>query len=278
MIDFSPDQKAITIPEGTVFRILGKDSVLWLKDYLNYTLSSDGTYYTCDGVRDGYDDTEFVILGEYNGIPVTAIGASAFYQHGRITSVTIREGITSIGNDAFREVSGASKLVNIKLPDSLKEIGDGTFRYAAKMELAELPAGITKILDQAFYGCSRVTFTALPVGITTIYSQCFRGCSRMALTELPPKLKGIETQGFYTCSALAIKKIPATVTSIASSAFYNCTGLTELTFEGTPKTINASAFNGCTNLKTINVPWAEGAVADAPWGATNAVINYNYTG
>jgi hypothetical protein len=26
------------------------------------------------------------------------------------------------------------------------------------------------------------------------------------------------------------------------------------------------------------VPWAEGAVANAPWGATNATINYNYTG
>lgn len=39
--------------------------------------------------------------------------------------------------------------------------------------------------------------------------------------------------------------------------------------------IVADAFEGCTNLTTINVPWAEGAVANAPWGATNATINYN---
>lgn len=42
--------------------------------------------------------------------------------------------------------------------------------------------------------------------------------------------------------------------------------------------IAADAFEGCTNLITINVPWVEGAVANAPWGATNATINYNYTG
>lgn len=29
---------------------------------------------------------------------------------------------------------------------------------------------------------------------------------------------------------------------------------------------------------TRGVPWAEGAVTNAPWGATNATINYNYTG
>lgn len=43
-------------------------------------------------------------------------------------------------------------------------------------------------------------------------------------------------------------------------------------------TIATDAFEGCTNLTAINVPWAEGAVANAPWGATNATINYNYTG
>jgi hypothetical protein len=32
---------------------------------------------------------------------------------------------------------------------------------------------------------------------------------------------------------------------------------------------------GCTNLTEINVPWLEGEIPDAPWGADNAVINYN---
>lgn len=70
--------------------------------------------------------------------------------------------------------------------------------------------------------------------------------------------------------------LPSGITSIGYGSFYGCTSLTSLTFEGTPNTIAPSSFNGCTNLTVINVPWAEGAVANAPWGATKATINYNY--
>lgn len=61
-----------------------------------------------------------------------------------------------------------------------------------------------------------------------------------------------------------------------NSAFYYCINLTSITFEGTPVSIGSSAFSNCTKLTAINVPLAEGAVENAPWGATNAIINYNY--
>ena len=78
-------------------------------------------------------------------------------------------------------------------------------------------------------------------------------------------------------SAVTLASLPEGVTSIGSNAFRSCTGLTTLTFKGTPTSIVSNTFSGCTNLTIINVPWAEGAVANAPWGATNATINYNYT-
>ena len=40
--------------------------------------------------------------------------------------------------------------------------------------------------------------------------------------------------------------------------------------------IPKNAFMNCTALTDIYVPWSEGEVAHAPWGATNATINYNY--
>ena len=94
--------------------------------------------------------------------------------------------------------------------------------------------------------------TSLPNGITSIGSYAFSGCTNLALTSLP---EGI--------------------TSIGSSAFYNCTGLTSITFKGTPTKVASNAFSSCTNLKDIYVPWSEGAVANAPWGATNATIHYD---
>ena len=88
----------------------------------------------------------------------------------------------------------------------------------------------------------------------------------------------IRDSAFYGCGNLALTSLPKGITSIGYYAFAHCTGLTSLTFLGTPTSIASSAFQNCTNLTTINVPWAEGAVANAPWGATNATINYNYTG
>ena len=83
---------------------------------------------------------------------------------------------------------------------------------------------------------------------------------------------------FYGCESLALTSLPSGITKIGGNAFQNCTGLTSITFQGKPKSISSDAFNGCKNLKTINVPWARGAVSGAPWDATNATINYNYTG
>ena len=96
---------------------------------------------------------------------------------------------------------------------------------------------------------------------------------------LPSDLTSIGQYAFFACTNLALTSLPAGVTSIGHSAFQNCKGIKKVTFEGIPTgMISSSAFPGCTNLTVINVPWAEGAVPNAPWGATNATINYNYTG
>ena len=95
------------------------------------------------------------------------------------------------------------------------------------------------------------------------------------------KMYGYETiraYAFYNCFDLALTTLPSGITNIGDYAFVECSSLVSLTFEGTPENIGASAFADCNNLTTINVPWAEGAVANAPWGAANATIHYGYTG
>ena len=87
----------------------------------------------------------------------------------------------------------------------------------------------------------------------------------------------VRDYAFANCTNLALTSLPEGLTSIGNGAFVGCTSLTSITFKGTPTTIAANAFNSCTNLTDIKVPWAEGAVANAPWGATNATITYNYT-
>ena len=110
----------------------------------------------------------------------------------------------------------------------------------------------------------------------TIPDYLFFGCTNLSLTELPSGVTSIGIGAFGHCTSLALTELPSGVTSIGARAFENCTNIHSLTFKGTPNAISKNAFFGCTNLTTINVPWAEGAVENAPWGATNATINYNY--
>ena len=138
--------------------------------------------------------------------------------------------------------------------------------------------GYTIIRSYAFYNCSKLALASLPSGITSIGDYAFYMCSNLALTSLPSGITSIGNYAFYLCSNLALTSLPSGITSIGNNAFNKCLGLDSLTFEGKPKSISSSAFKECTKLTTINVPWAPGAVADAPWGAINATINYNYAG
>lgn len=84
---------------------------------------------------------------------------------------------------------------------------------------------------------------------------------------------------FKGCSSLSKFPYMPELISLQTNAFNGCTGLTEFKMYETSGTnsvtIIGNAFAGCTNLKDIYVPWAEGEVANAPWGAINATIHYN---
>lgn len=137
--------------------------------------------------------------------------------------------------------------------------------------------GYTKIRDNAFAACVNLALTSLPEGITEIGNAAFRFCNNLALTSLPAGITSIGGYAFGRCTNLALTSLPAGITSIGDFAFSECRNLTNIIFKGTPTSISSTTFDACRNLTVINVPWAEGEVAGAPWGATNATINYNYT-
>ena len=198
--------------------------------------------------------------------------------------------LTSIA-DAIREKGGTTEQLMfpdgfISAVESIQSGGGGGAKepyieetYDANGNLIGVNlVGYTTIRPYAFQGCTSLALTSLPSGLTSIGDNVFQGCTRLALTSLPSGITSIGYNAFYNCTSLALTSLPSGLTSIGINAFRNCTGLASITFNGKPGSIDSTAFNSCTNLKTINVPWASGEVANAPWGATKATINYNYTG
>ena len=254
------------------------------------TVTENGEYTPPEGV-DGYAPvtvnvtapstemtaSEFVEGGftEVNIPNTTKIRDYAFYHQKTLTNV-IMPNVTSIGSNAF---GNCTLLAITKLPSGLKTISGAAFSTCSKLALTELPSGLTSIPDSAFMKCNDLALTELPSGITGLLGGgAFQQCSKLALKSLPSGITEIGSNCFYGCSSLAITEIPSGVTKLNYNTFYGCTGLTSITFKGTPTSIGTNVFGGCKNLTTINVPWAEGAINGAPWGATNATINYNYTG
>lgn len=114
----------------------------------------------------------------------------------------------------------------------------------------------------------------------------FQNCYRLALKfpgqssassdcVFPSGVTRINQYSFNANKKLTSLDFPSTLDAIEVDAFRSNTQLTTIKFRGTPSAINANAFRSCSNVTTINVPWGEGAVTGAPWGAANATVNYN---
>lgn len=128
-----------------------------------------------------------------------------------------------------------------------------------------------------------VAVTELPEflnGLTEIRDYAFYRSENLALTSLPDSITSIGEYAFGLCNSLTSITLPKSLTSVDNYAFSSCGNLTTVTFKGKPTSIGTYAFSNCKKLTTINVPWKDGEVYGdyCSWGATNATINYEYTG
>jgi hypothetical protein len=153
-------------------------------------------------------------------------------------------------------------------------IEDNIFKNYTALETAILPNTLTTIGIGSFENCTSLTLTTLPDTVTTINNNAFNNCASLSLTTLPTSLITIGNNAFSGTAMAGEIHIPNTVTTIGDNIFSN-TGITDIIFDGTPTTISSNAFSNISSLETIYVPWAEGTVTGAPWGAgSNVTILY----
>lgn len=195
--------------------------------------------------------------------------------YGTFTEFRIPRYITTIGRYAFYNCSNLKGIFQDD-SDQIKYIEERSFENCKSLE--KLPVdSLVSIGNYALNLCTALAWTSLPKTLKTIGAGAFWDCKSLAITSIPEGVTDIPSYAFYGCTSITSLTFEDTLESIGASAFLYCTNLTTVTFKGTPGSIGDAVFNNCTNLTTINVPWAEGEVANAPWGATNATINYNYT-
>lgn len=71
---------------------------------------------------------------------VTSIGKDAFFDCGLLQSITIPDSVISIGDKAFARCTA---LKNITIPNSVTSIGDGAFMYCESLKSITIPENVT---------------------------------------------------------------------------------------------------------------------------------------
>ena len=87
-----------------------------------------------------------------------------------ITSLTVENGVTSIGAKAFYDYDA---LKSISLPNGLTTIGEQAFNDCDVLESISLPNGLTTIGKQAFYYCKNISSVRIPASVKLIDESAF---------------------------------------------------------------------------------------------------------
>lgn len=191
-----------------------------------YEVSADGKYATVtdyDGVA-----SRVSIAKEYQGVPVTNIGDSAFTSNNSIREVILPDTIVTIENLAF----AFSSLTYITLPDSVKTIEAYAFMDCYNLREFEISKNVETIGKGAFVGT--VNF-GLNVHNENLY---FKYDDNVLYSK-----DGTVLYWYNDCDSLRTSfVIPATVTIIEEEAFSSCKWLKKLTISSSVIEIKAWAF------------------------------------
>ena len=235
-------------------------------------LNSGNSYSYSLNCLFNYDDVYY----HNNSVPVSlksvaitnaiSIPSHAFYGCGEIESITLNEGITSIGDSAFSECSGLS---SIDIPDSVTSIGSSAFIGCSGLTSIDIPNSVTSIGDYAFYKCDSLQSVIIPDSVENIGDCAFNSCKSLQTVNLGnSKNLQINYNTFDYCDSLksfSIGDDNIHYCTDESGVLYNkdktglikypsANELTEYTISADTAYINEHAFENSKNLQTVNFP------------------------
>lgn len=181
-----------------------------------------------------------------------------WYSHyAEITRVSIGNGVTKIGNNAFRRFT---QLTQIEIPNSVETLGNYAFGY-----------------------CTSLVSADFGTGLKSIGAYAFTQCTALKTINIPDSVESVADYAFFKCPVTDLV-LGQNVNTIGSFAFSQCK-LVNVTMHKNVEVIGESAFakqNGRTT-DVISHVYYSGTEAD--WNniiigqnnepLTNAQLNFN---
>lgn len=156
-------------------------------DGIKYQYSKKNTYLIV--IKAAYSG-DIVIPETAKGLPVKAVGPSAFSGLDELVSVTLPNSIVIIGNYAFDSSTNLKKVV---LGNSVKQIGHWSFRNCYQLQEVEFPKSLKTIGNYCFDKNLKFTKVTIPENVTLIGGYAFEGNPQLttvySLSQTPPEIK-----------------------------------------------------------------------------------------
>ena len=209
-----------------------------------------------------------------NGHTVKQIDTGALSDNGIITSVTIPNGVTTIGFSAF---NGCIKLEKIKFSSNLDTVCENAFNntkwfnnqsnglvYVGKVAYkykGDMPrntkitvkSDTVSISESAFKDCANLTAILIPSSVKHIDKYAFYNCQGLTKLNFNDGIERIENDAFGSCEKLTSVNFSETLKSIGAFAFVECKKLSEITIPQSVTSVGEYAFSGCENLAGVTV-------------------------
>lgn len=185
---------------------------------------------------------------------------------GGADSLTIPEGVTAIGDNAF---SNTLTLRGLRLPSTLTTLGYGAFDNCANLRHVTFNEGLETIDTNAFYNCRNLRAIHLPASVNYIAKYAFWGNFRAESVVVdrenpvyrsyeldwggvPHSLNAIIERSTGTLvRGFANTVIPSTVTSLYENSFGGLRSRQSIDIPASVTSIERGTFENCNRLATV---------------------------
>ncbi len=180
------------------------------------------------------------------GNGVTAIGEKAFYGCTGLKELSFGENITELGENAFDGTEW-----NNNLPGGLTYVGRIAYKYVptGSPENVIIKEGTVKICDKVFYYCTDLIGVTVPGSVWVIPDHEFEGCTELKSLTVCEGVGSIGYAAFRYCDKLENVVLPKSVGYIGNYAF-EYSDVKDLLIKG-DVFIGQEAFCGCYKLENV---------------------------
>ena len=175
------------------------------------------------------------------------LGAYAFEYSG-LESVSMPDSVTNVGTGTFLS---CTELAQVSLSNKLKVLSDSMFYRCTALEQITIPESVEEIGYRTFCDTALKSLT-IPDNVLSMGGAVFSCCSSLESVFLGKGLKEIPHNAFCG-SGLKSIYIPQNILKIGEAAFSDCESLTEAEFTNKDIEIGLYAFSGCA-IKELNLP------------------------